>query len=65
MKKKKVLSLRDKAKLASGRSQACNTCPFVPCSLVLPRVCNDAFIDGYLKGYRQAKRGFIKTKTDD
>jgi hypothetical protein len=62
MKKKKALSLRDKAKVASGRSRACNTCPFVPCSLVLSRVCKNSFIDGYLKGYRQAKRGFVKPK---
>lgn len=65
MKTKKVLSLRDKAKAANGRSHACESCPFVPCSLVLSKACSSAFMDGYLKGYRQAKKELSKAKVNE
>lgn len=57
---KKRISLRDKAKQANGRSHQCERCPFKPCSLVQAHVCGDAFQEGYIKGYRQAKKELTK-----
>lgn len=61
---KERLSLHDKAKQANGRSHQCEQCPFKPCSLVQAHVCANAFIEGYLKGYRQAKKELAKSKAN-
>jgi len=64
----KKLSIRQKAYQASGLSRACNKCPlkllFNPDTQghVCGR-CYDSFIEGYAKGYKQAKKGFIKSLT--
>lgn len=51
------LTLQQKANRANAKSQACATCSFQRlfnediCSL-----CRKAFNEGYLKGYKQAKK---------
>ena len=64
MEKKKRLSLSDKARIANGRSHQCEACPFKPCSLVQAHVCGNAFQEGYIKGYRQSRKEFVKPKTN-
>lgn len=49
-------SLSEKAKTANGRSQACEKCPFHPCSISLMQVCSRAFVEGYKKGYKQRSK---------
>lgn len=57
----KKQTIRQKAYQASGLSRTCYRCPlkllFVPDtqSHVCGR-CYDSFVEGYLKGYKQAKK---------
>lgn len=48
------------AKTANGRSQACATCPVKRNRMVCPpqfqRVCSDAFVEGFKKGVKWAKK---------
>lgn len=54
MKKQSVIAM---AKLANGRSRLCAKCNHRPCPPALSDICFRAFNDGYLKGYKQAKKG--------
>lgn len=54
MKQKSVISM---AKLANGRSRQCGKCKYHPCSESQADICYRAFNEGYLKGYKQAKKG--------
>ena len=53
----KKLSLRQKAGRANGLSHSCNKCPFLfnGISMEICRICRESFIEGYTKGYKQAK----------
>lgn len=45
-------SIIQEAKLANGRSQRCEMCPFKGgrCTHELHHVCSDNFIEGFIKG---------------
>lgn len=38
------------AKIANGRSRACEHCPLRPCNQTIIRVCRKSFVDGFKKG---------------
>ena len=49
-------SVEQMAKEANGRSRACNICSlFMKCNMATQKICSDAFIEGYIKGYKQGK----------
>ena len=51
-------SIEQMAKEANGRSKACKDCSlFMDCNKTTQKICSDAFIEGYIKGYKQAKKG--------
>ena len=51
-------SIEQMAKEANGRSRACKDCSlFMNCNKTKQKICRDAFIEGYIKGYKQAKKG--------
>lgn len=51
---KKKMSLNDKALDANGKDRSCKNCNHRPCPEALAKVCHDAFIKGYKRGYQQA-----------
>ena len=51
-------SVKQMAKEANGRSRACAKCSLrMTCTDIDTEICNNAFIEGYVKGYKQAKKG--------
>ena len=51
-------SIEQMAKEANGRSRACVNCSlFIKCNMETQKVCSDAFIEGYIKGYKQGRKG--------
>ena len=51
-------SIEQMAKEANGRSRACkDCCLFIKCSMITQKICRDAFIEGYIKGYKQGRKG--------
>ena len=51
-------SVEQMAKEANGRSRACVNCSlFMKCNMVTQKICSDAFIEGYKKGYEQGRKG--------
>ena len=51
-------SIEQMAKEANGRSRACNICSlFMKCNMITQKICSDAFIEGYIKGYKQGRKG--------
>ena len=51
---KKKISLNDKALDANGKDRSCKNCNHRPCPEALAKVCHDAFVKGYKRGYKQA-----------
>lgn len=51
---KKKISLNDKALDANGKDRSCKNCNHRPCPEALAKVCRDAFVKGYKRGYQQA-----------
>ena len=50
-------SVEQMAKEANGRSRACAKCSLrMTCTDIDTEICNNAFIEGYKKGYKQGKR---------
>ena len=50
-------SVEQMAKEANGRSRACVNCSlFIKCNTATQKICSDAFIEGYIKGYKQGKK---------
>lgn len=51
----KNLTLKQKAAMANGRSHMCKDCKIgtLKCSMNYMEACSKAFIEGYLKGYKQ------------
>ena len=55
---KEKKSVEQMAKEASGRSMACVNCSlFMNCNMITQKICSDAFIEGFKKGYKQGKEG--------
>ena len=55
-KAKKSVEQMDKE--ANGRSRACAKCSLrMTCTDIDTEICNNAFVEGYTKGYKQAKKG--------
>lgn len=52
----KRLSLEDKAKIANGNERHCRQCNHHVCPDGLLKVCSEAFIRGYKKGYKQNQK---------
>lgn len=51
-------SVERMAKEANRRSRACVNCSlFMNCNMITQKICSDAFIEGFTKGYKQAKKG--------
>ena len=51
-------SITQMAKEANGRSRSCAKCSLrMTCTDIDTEICNNAFIEGYTKGYKQAKKG--------
>ena len=52
----KRLSLEDKAKIANGNERHCRQCNHHVCPDSFLKVCSEAFIRGYKKGYKQNQK---------
>ena len=51
-------SVEQMAKEANGRSRACVNCSlFTKCNTATQKICSEAFIEGYIKGYKQGREG--------
>lgn len=51
-------SVEQMAKEANGRSRACAKCSLrMTCTDIDTEICNNTFVEGYTKGYKQAKKG--------
>lgn len=50
-------SVEQMAKEANGRSRACDKCIFRARCRSMREACNNSFVEGYTKGYKQAKKG--------
>lgn len=51
------MDIQEKALKANGKSRACGKCPLgiANCSETIAKVCSNAFVEGYTKGYKQNK----------
>jgi len=54
--KKRQISLEEKARRANGFSRSCSKCNHAPCSEVFSRLCSEAFIEGFKKGYKTHRK---------
>ena len=51
-------SIAQMANEANERSRACVNCIlFMNCNMITQKICRDAFIEGYKKGYEQGRKG--------
>ena len=52
------MGITEKALKANGRSRACGKCPLglANCNETIAKVCRDAFLEGFKKGYEQKNR---------
>ena len=51
-------SVEQMAKEANGRSRACVNCSIrMKCSMITQKICSNAFIEGYIKGHKQGRKG--------
>lgn len=56
-------SVRIRAAIASGRCQMCRNCKYrtpIGCSPERLEICNEGFIRGYMKGYKDRKNEIVK-----
>ena len=50
-------TIRQMAEDANKKSRACKDCSLlINCNIETQKVCSDAFIEGYIKGYKQGKK---------
>lgn len=50
-------SIKQMAKEANGRSRACAKCSLrMTCTDIDTEICNNAFVEGYTKGYKQGRK---------
>ena len=53
-------SVAQMAKEANGRSRACRKCSErMTCTFIDREMCRNAFVEGFVKGYKQAKKDKI------
>ena len=51
-------SVEQMAKEANGRSRACVNCSIrMKCTMITQKICSNAFIEGYKKGYEKGRKG--------
>ena len=51
-------SIAQMAKETNGRSMACMKCRLLTrCTLDTAEICSNSFVEGYTKGYKQARKG--------
>ena len=51
-------SVKQMAKESQGRSRACAKCSLrMTCTFIDREMCSNAFVEGFVKGYKQAKKG--------
>ena len=51
-------SIEQMAKEANGRSRACKDCSLsTNCNMITQKICSDAFIEGFKKGYEKGRKG--------
>lgn len=51
-------SIAQMAKEANGRSRSCNKCSErVTCTFIDKEMCRNAFVEGFVKGYKKARKG--------
>ena len=51
-------SVKKMAKEAKGRSRSCAKCSErMTCTFIDREMCRNAFVEGFVKGYKQAKKG--------
>ena len=58
----KRISVKVKAYQSNGRSRACRDCIYRPCTPMQSNLCTKSYVEGYAKGYKQAKEDI---KNDD
>lgn len=60
------MNIQRLALLANGRSRACGKCPLgvANCTDTIKKICRDAFVEGYKKGYEQSKKDNRSTWND-
>lgn len=51
---KKGYQIIEAAKTSNGRSRSCGKCNHRPCNESLGRLCSSQFLDGFVKGYKEA-----------
>ena len=55
---KEKKSVEQMAKEANGRSRACVNCSIrMKCNMITQKICSNAFIEGYKKGYEKGRNG--------
>lgn len=50
------VSVKAKAYQSDGLSRHCGKCDYNPCSLDMRKLCTNRFVEGYIKGYKEAKK---------
>lgn len=51
------VSLKTKAYQSDGFSRSCNrNCPCYPCTVPMRKYCTARYVEGYMKGYKRAKK---------
>ena len=53
-------TIKKKASQANGRSRACKKCHFIFRDTDVCKVCRNAFVEGYMKGYKQLKESEVE-----
>lgn len=56
------VSLDQKARTTNGKDRSCGKCNHYPCQEAMFKVCSEAFVKGYKKGYKQARVEYNKEK---
>lgn len=57
----KRISVKVKAYQSNGFSRACKNCIYRPWTPIQSNLCTKAYVEGYMKGYKRAKKD-IKEK---
>lgn len=52
----KRISVKVKAYQSNGFSRACKNCIYRPCTPMQSNLCTKTYIEGYMKGYKRAKK---------
>lgn len=52
----KRISVKVKAYQSNGFSRACKNCIYRPCTPMQSNLCTRAYVEGYMKGYKRAKK---------